>query len=154
MGLRGPKPKTAAQHLARGNPRKLAGLKERVKAEARLKPGNISPPECLDVEGKREFARVLKYYQGVPVVTALDRNSLTLLCQAWSNYLRAMEHLKDSGNWVVVLTNKSGQEYEAPSLWLKIMEREREYYRKACAAFGMTPGDKERLNLEQPQRKT
>ena len=149
MGLRGFKPKTAAQHAARGNPSKITGLKAKVKAEARLKPGKIEPPTTLDAEGKREWKRILAAYQDVNVVTPLDRNSLTLLCQSWSNYTAAMKRLKDPDAWVVRLTNKAGQEYEAPSMWLDIMRKEREYYRKACAAFGMTPGDRARLNLEQ-----
>jgi P27 family predicted phage terminase small subunit len=147
MGLRGPKPKPTALQLAKGDP----GKRAKRKAQTEFIPvgGSVpKPPDCLDEEGKKEWRRILEAFGETPVVTQLDRGALTALCSAWSVFVNCEQQLRDPEDWVITLVRANGSEARVQNPLFKIRDKARADYMRFSAVFGLTPADRQRIQIE------
>jgi P27 family predicted phage terminase small subunit len=133
MGKRGPKKTPAAVKKGRGTyrPDRDAGVEL---------PPAIAVPACpwfltdAAVEVWNELGPALVTAQ---LLTPADAMSFALLCQAWSDWQDAIEHLKRSG---IVSCGDSGNEYQHPAVGIR--NRSWAQVLKGCQEFGLTPSSR------------
>ena len=146
MGNRGPKPKPAQVLRLRGSWRgKKRGVAENIDHK---KPAR---PIWLKGEAKKCWDNLCPKLYKAGLVTEMNRETLTLLCCAWEDYVEAREQLEKTrgkdGRALLVRTGGKvvggkvigGAITENPLLYT--MNRAYGQLFKAAAKFGLTPED-------------
>jgi P27 family predicted phage terminase small subunit len=136
---RGRKPKPPSLHLVNGNPSHLT----KAELNSRLEQLNNGPdfevpepPDFLKKDALEEWNRLAPRLAEHGLMTALDRASFTVYCQAWGRYAakeRAMSNCEGGD----VVTTPSG--FEQMSTHLQISNKALEQFTKVGEKFGLSP---------------
>jgi P27 family predicted phage terminase small subunit len=136
MGLRGPRPLPAAVSRLRGTFRK-----DRAPVSPAQPVGGIPAcPQQLDDEARREWRKVSKELFSLGLLTKIDKAALSGYCQAWSDWVEALDKLKVEGK-----VFKSPNGYPVLSPWISIASKANEQMRAYLSEFGMSPATRARV---------
>src|ERR1017187_9258670 len=93
---RGTKTKPLALEQYQGNPghKTKAELQDHIVGDAMQ---DMEPPRMLDAIAKKEWKRVAPILAKYNILTDLDRNTLILYCQSWSDYVSLTATLRELG---------------------------------------------------------
>lgn len=105
--------------------------------------GKPSCPQFLSAEGKREWTRATGHLQNMGILSPADRAILVGLCQNWAIFVRASTALNGFDEF-----DGSVEQARVATLASDSFKN----YSRACAAFGLTPSDRSRVNLEDKQK--
>lgn len=133
--MRGRKPTPTKLRLVKGNP----GRRPLPAGEPTPRPATPTRPAWLSPEAKREWTRVAGELAALGILSQLDRATLAMYCQAWSDYCDLSKALQKEG-WTVA-TDKSVKRHPAAASLREAHER----VRSAAAELGMTPAARVRL---------
>lgn len=139
--MRGRKPKPTEVKKLNGNPGKRALNKKEPK------PASVVPrcPAHLPAVGKAEWRRITKELRVLGLLSRIDRAALVAYCQAWADYINAVENIETQG--AVIISDKGGM-YQNP--WVGIKNNALNRLVKIAAEFGMTPSSRSRVSSEKP----
>lgn len=98
------------------------------------------PPEWLTDRAADLFSDVARNLYGLGVMTALDRETLAVMCDAWDRFLTAREAVADEG---LTVDGRSGATKRNPKLM--VMNQAAERFEKLASKFGLNPVDRTRL---------
>lgn len=134
MGKRGPRPTSTAKLQLRGSWRgKTVARKNEVKA----KPAVPNPPAAMSKEAKAEWKRVVKELDALGLIAKIDRAALSILCNAWSDYVEARAKLKKTGK---TFTNEKCE--IKPHPFVKIQNDAAALWHRMCKEFGLAPASR------------
>lgn len=139
---RGPKPTPTAILRQRGSWRAATRPDEPVMEAKRL-----TAPSWLPARAKRLFTRCAAILGEAKVTTDADAMALALLCNSYAMYRDACDTLEREG--MTVETEKGGKK---PHPAVQIRHAAHEQLMKGLAAFGMTPADRARIQIPEPEK--
>jgi len=88
----------------------------------------------------------MREFGAVGLVTAIDRGTLTLMCEAWGDHMEAREMIakaKAQGGSGMFVKSPNGYPMQSP--WLAVSNKTYELYCKLAIEFGMTPSSRTRV---------
>ena len=132
----GRKPKPTALKLIQGTYRPDRANP----AEARPKPGIPPCPKFLKGEARKQYKKTGKKLLRIGLLTELDDMALSMMCQAWAEYLEATDQVQKSGMLV-----KSPNGFPVLNPYLIAANQALKKVRSLLAEFGMTPGSRSRI---------
>jgi len=143
--MRGRTPLPSAIKDLRGNPGKRALNKHEPKPPA---PDRVPyAPRHLNDDAKREWRRIIKVLLSLGLYTEVDYAALAMYCQAWGRWIRAERMVIEKGE--VLLSTQTGNYYQNP--WFHVANRAWDQMLKMLSRFGLSPADRTRLSVEQPE---
>lgn len=152
----GRKAKPIHLHLLEGNKNRLTKneIEYRVETEQRLKPkkDKVKPPSWLDPIAKKEFKRIAKELAELDLITNVDVNALAAYCDAYSEYIRCTEIIREEG-LMVEYTNKAAETNKVPHPLLTKKKQLHEQMRSIAIEFGLTPSARARLAMPKKEEK-
>jgi P27 family predicted phage terminase small subunit len=113
--------------------------RELAKDEPKAIPVVECPPELGPV-ARQEWDRIAGALTAVGRLTVLDRALLAAYCNAYAQWLEAVEALEKYG---AVMKSPSG--YPVQSIYVSIANRQVEIMIRIAAEFGFTPASRSRL---------
>jgi P27 family predicted phage terminase small subunit len=113
--------------------------RELAKEEPKAIPVVECPPELGPV-ARQEWDRIAGALTAVGRLTVLDRALLAAYCNAYAQWLEAVEALEKYG---AVMKSPSG--YPVQSIYVSIANRQVEIMIRIAAEFGFTPASRSRL---------
>ena len=142
--MSGPPPKPTRLKALAGNPGKRP-LNRREPVP--LKPDKPPyAPRFLTGEAQKEWHRMVRLLMGLGLYTEVDMMALAMYCQAAGRWIQ-METALDHEDPILV-TDK-GYEYQNPRFALAAKYWDQ--MRKMLSRFGLSPADRTRLSVEQPE---
>ena len=107
------------------------------------KPKAIIPPcpKFLQGDARKQYGKMAKKLARIGLMTELDDMALSMLCQAWAEYLEATEQVKKSGILV-----KSPNGFPVLNPYLIVANQALKKVRSLLSEFGMTPGSRSRIH--------
>ena len=107
------------------------------------KPRAVVPPcpKFLQGEARKQYQKTAKKLARIGLMTELDDMALSMLCQAWVEYLEATDQVKKSGMLV-----KSPNGFPVLNPYLIAGNQALKKVRALLAEFGMTPGSRSRIS--------
>ncbi len=143
--MRGRKPTPTTLRVLRGNP----GRRPMSTDEPMPTPQvDLTPPDWLDEEAHREWARVAPILQRLGVLTEIDLDALAAYCQTWSTWKAATQKIRQFG--MVVKSTKDG-DLPIISPYVKIAHNALTQLRTLAAEFGLTPSARARVHAAIPR---
>ncbi len=143
MGLRGPKPEPTAIKLAKGNPGK------RTINPYEPQPGTGIPrcPSWLADDAKKCWYRMVPLLREMGVLTRADTDALTVYCETWARWRRAVEFLEKNGD-VYTLKDDNGDP-KCVVQWpqVAIARNLIGVLNRFQAEFGLTPSARTRIDV-------
>jgi P27 family predicted phage terminase small subunit len=115
--------------------------RELAKEEPKAIPVVECPPELGPV-ARQEWDRIAGALTAVGRLTVLDRALLAAYCNAYAQWLEAVEALEKYG---AVMKSPSG--YPVQSIYVSIANRQVEIMIRIAAEFGFTPASRSRLPM-------
>lgn len=141
--LGGPPPKPTRLKLLQGNP----GRRPLPKNEPHPQTGIPTRPHWLLPEAKREWTRIVPELNRLGLLAKIDRALISMWCQCWALCVDAVKDIRKNGTTFVM---ESGYEGQRPSV--SIMNKMIEKMIALSARFGLTPSDRSRISLPEPQK--
>lgn len=144
MGRRGPAPKSKKELKARGSWR----AKKRAAAPdpPPTPPAAPDRPDCLDEEGKAEWARIVPELQELGLVAHVDRAALTNYCLAWSRLCKAQKEIEVHG---LTFNTEKGDPHKRPEV--AIAEKAQALIHAFLQQFGLSPASRARVTPTKKQ---
>ena len=143
--MTGPPPKPTKLRTLAGNP----GKRRINPNEPKPKRARLSCPRWLSADGRRAWRELVPLLDGMQVLTTADRMALTMLCDAYSEWLTAREVIQDKGETYETETTNGSVKYSprpevahAADAWRRV--------KSMLAEFGLTPASRSRLSVESP----
>ena len=133
----GRKPKPTVLKLIQGTYRSDRANPSEPKPCAMIPPC----PKYLQGEAQKQYKKMAKKLARIGLMTELDDLALSMLCQAWSEYLEATDQMKKSGMLV-----KSPNGFPVLNPYLIAANQALKKVRSLLAEFGMTPGSRSRIH--------
>ena len=146
MGKRGPAPTPSAILQLRGSWRADAN-----KADPKPKAGRPTCPAWLDKYAKAAWKQLVPQLDDMGVLTKIDGQALTLLCQTWGKWRRAEEMIQKHGEVYPIKTDAGEVKYLQQSPYVSIARSASDQLARMFREFGMTPSA--RTRIEVPERK-
>lgn len=140
MGARGPAPKPAELRAIEGGAGKGGrDLSHRPpKRTPKYAPLTNHAPDWIPPEGRAEWRRLMAEFERIPgLVQRPDRALLTAWCLEWAHYVEASKDISEKGTVIRGRKNPSVQ----------IARDSLEKLISISSRFGLTPGDRARLNI-------
>lgn len=120
----------------------------RNKREPKPPKGIPKPPTYLDRMAKHEWRQTCKLLDAMGVLTEADRSALTLYCQTFSEWRKAIAYCDKYGAWTIG-KDSIGNTTTTRNEWDRIRERSADACRKWLIEFGLTPSARTRLQVSQ-----
>ena len=136
MATRGRKPKPTAIKVLEGNP----GKRPLNEHEPVPPQGDISCPDWLEPEAKREWARLAPALEAMGVLTTADLMAFAGYCQAYARWREAEEFISQHG---VFFKTPSGYIQQVPQV--SIAQQNLRIMQSFCSEFGLTPATRSRI---------
>ena len=133
----GRKPKPTNLKLIQGTYRADRANLSEPKPKAAIPPC----PKFLQGEARKQYKKIAKKLARIGLMTEIDDMALSMLCQAWQEYMEATEQVKKSGILV-----KSPNGFPILNPYLIAANQAIKKVRALLAEFGMTPGSRSRIN--------
>lgn len=140
--MRGPPPTPSPILTARGSWR--AGSRVDEPALAVKAPGC---PNWLSKEGKAEWRRQVKQLTALGVIGEIDRPLLAAFCEAWSEFVVAVDTLEEVG---LTITTEKG--YVLPHPLVAIKNAAVERMKALGQQFGFSPAARTRLRSTKKEK--
>lgn len=141
---KGRKPKPTAVHELNGsydiNP------KRRNKSEPKPPSGRPVAPRYLDRLAKNEWRQTCELLEKMGVLSLADKSALTLYCQTFSEWRKAIVYCDKYGAWTIG-KDGNGNTTTTRNEWDRLRERSAESCRKWLVEFGLTPSARTRLQV-------
>lgn len=135
MGKRGPRPTSTVKLRLRGSWRgKTVARKNEVKPKSAVP----NPPAAMSKEAKAEWKRVVKELDALGLIAKIDRAALTILCNAWGDYVEARAKLKNPTDRIY--ENEKGE--IKPHPFVKIQNDAAALWHRMCKEFGLAPASR------------
>ena len=141
MGRRGPAPKPTRLRIIEGNPSKRPLNRNEPKPE----PSRPSCPRWLNVEAKKEWARIVPELSLLGLLTNVDRLTLAGYCQAYARWRQAEEAIEKYG---MIGKTEGGYVQQLP--YVSIAQKSLQLMKNLAAEFGLTPSARTRISVEKP----
>lgn len=125
--------------MQKGNITVIAGNKRKTEEESVTvgKDQLEKPPTWLvDNEAKKEWRRLVKELEKIDIIGNLDKNNLIGYCNAFANYKKATEELKEAPFCVEKMTRSGAVTVRNPLIDIQKMYAEE--MRKFAALCGLT----------------
>jgi P27 family predicted phage terminase small subunit len=143
---RGPKAKPTALQVFAGDPgKRLAKRDGEVQPLAAFEVPE--PPTWLGAHGQAKWRDVAPVLLPVNLLTRQDFDALAVYCEAWDEFMWALEEIAKEGR---IATSEKGGAYQHPAVGIKNKAIQR--IRQIGACFGMTPSDRIGLKVEPAKR--
>jgi P27 family predicted phage terminase small subunit len=141
-----PRKKPSAINAIHGNPSKRPLNKTEPKP-----PAGAVCPAWIGKEGKKEWNRLIKTYEGIELITAGDQSALAIHCHNWDRWVEAEKIVTEEGLMVEEpLQNKAGDivgyKKKRHPMSIEAIHRQAAVMRSG-AAFGFTPSDRAKIHL-------
>ena len=133
----GRKPKPTALKLIQGTYRADRANPNEPKPKAGIPPC----PKFLQGDARKQYRKTAKKLAKIGLMTELDDMALSMLCQAWVDYLESTDQVKKSGMLV-----KSPNGFPVLNPYLIAANQALKKVRSLLAEFGMTPGSRSRIS--------
>ena len=146
MGKRGPAPTPTAILNLRGSWRANAN-----KAEPMPKAGRPECPDWLDESAQAAWEQLAPQLEDMGVLTVIDGQALTLLCQTWAKWKEAELAIREHGAVSPIYNADGSLKYMQQSPHVSIARSAADQLAKMFREFGMTPSA--RTRIEVPERK-
>ena len=140
MGLRGPKPKSAAQKKADGN-----RGKRKPKTDARSPAGAPQCPATLTGEARKEWDRITAEMKRVGTLANTDRAAIAEYCRAYVRRVAAFDVIEKEG---ATYEKRLGDFAQRPDVAIEARFAELCY--KYLTAFGLTSQARANVRIEPP----
>jgi P27 family predicted phage terminase small subunit len=105
------------------------------------------PPNWLDVEGKRQWRRLLPLLLAENLYKPGDSDMLAAMCQSLAEIITLTARLDQEG---VIQTTRGG--YMVPHPAHGMRNKAIEKYRKLALSFGITPAARQKLQIAAPEK--
>lgn len=135
MGV-GRKPVPTALKLIRGNP----GRRPLPEHEPQVECEIPDCPEHLTESAKKHWYTVAELLLSSKVITKLDADALSLLCDAYARWVEATTKVQEHG---LVVKSPSGFAVQSP--FLGIANKAHDQLRSLLSEFGMTPSSRTKI---------
>mgnify|MGYP003646193124 CR=1 FL=1 len=142
--MRGRKPMPSAVQELRGGYDKNPS--RRKKSEPKPPDGIPKAPRYLNRLAKNEWRHICKLLHSMGILTMADRSALTLYCQTYSQWRKAVEFCAKYESWSVGKDN-NGNVTTTRHEWDKVRERTADSCRRWLIEFGLTPSARTRLQV-------
>lgn len=106
------------------------------------RPGRPRCPGWLDGEAKRLWRELVPELEAAGVLTVVDGGALACLCEAWGEFRRLTELLRQEGPLV---TGSDGRRVAHPAITLR--RGAWKAYKDFSALFGLDPTNRARLSV-------
>lgn len=136
--MRGRKPKPTVLKLIQGNP----GKRRLNMNEPKPPPGNLDPPNWLDLEARKEWNRIVPQLADLGLYTALDQQSAGCLCQIVADLADAQHKIRKMGTKLVV--NKGRIQLNP---YVRIARNSMLLIHKFASEFGCTVSSRARISV-------
>ncbi len=147
MARSGPKPKSKKAQTRRGNPgKRAASPKKRATSPRKRKlpqTSDDSPPKWLGAVAVDHWKRLAPIIARRGLFTELDRDALTIYCDAWQQLYDSDAELRKQGEWIY-LDSGIVQAHPAAAKRNKAIDR----IRKVGEQLGLTPNSRRGLDVE------
>jgi P27 family predicted phage terminase small subunit len=137
MAPRGRPPKPTALKVITGNP----GKRKLNKREPKPDPRMPAAPEHLDVRARREWNRLSKELHSIGVLTIVDRDVLADYCQLRSEYLEALDDIREHGRYQI---SQNGIEIDRPAF--ATVKKLPMQLNRLAGELGITPSSRSRVH--------
>jgi P27 family predicted phage terminase small subunit len=143
MGKRGPKPKSAAEKRATGNPGKRPIQREIVGPKGRPRRPAWLLPEAAD-----KWEELIPLLEEMGTLSVIDGSQLALYCTCWARWMEA-ERMMGQSKMVITPKNIHGKP-KAPItnaafvVACKMLDK----LNQIGMQFGLSPAARDRLNLQ------
>ena len=144
MGRRGPAKTPTVKLKLRGSWRA-----DKRGGEVKAKSAVPNPPAAMSREAKAEWKRVVKELDALGLIAKMDRAALTILCNAWGDYVDARAKLKKTGK---TFRNAKGE--IKPHPYVKIMNDAVTKWYQMCKEFGLSPSSRAGLPATRKAKNT
>jgi P27 family predicted phage terminase small subunit len=139
---RGPAPKPTAVKQLAGNPgHRLLNESEPKPAIPKQVP---YAPRHLNVDGKREWRKLVPRLMRLGLYTELDQYAVSMLCEVWGQWVEAKRMTRKTGGPILKATD-TGNLYQNP--WYHVQNKAWEQLRKIIGEFGLTPSSRSKITL-------
>jgi len=142
--MSGPPPKPTRLKLLQGNP----GRRPLSENEPQPEIGRPTRPHWLLPEAKREWSRIVPELLRLGLLAKIDRAMISMWCQCWGMYVEAVKDIRQNG---MSYSKEDGYEGQRPSV--AVMNHMIEKMTTLSAKFGMTPSDRSKISVPQPEAK-
>ncbi len=157
--MRGRNPKPAELRAIEGGAGKGGrDLSHRPKKSApKYAPLTDHPPEWLPREAKAEWRRLIAEFDRIPgLVQRPDRATFIAWCQEWDRYVQASRDVNERG---AVLLVEAGESLDGRKFYVQPKKNPNVQIARDCleklialsSRYGLTPGDRVRLNIGKGQ---
>jgi P27 family predicted phage terminase small subunit len=140
----GPPRKPTKLKLLSGNP----GKRPLPQNEPEPQAGQVTRPEFLLPEAKREWNRIVPELQRLGLLTIVDRAALAQYCEWWGRWCQAEAILKVNG-----ITYETGRGEIKPRPEVQIAFKASNLCRAYMAEFGLTPAARTRVEVPDGKRR-
>ena len=147
MGQRGRPPKPTAIKRLQGTLRRDRSSTQ----EPRPDPTVPSRPGWLRPEAKREWTRLASELGRLGLLTIVDRGPMAGGCEWWAIFVEALGQLRNkAGEIELTYETPTGQQKARPEIGVALQAWKE--YLAFCSKFGLTPSDRSRIHMPEPQR--
>ncbi len=145
---KGPKPTPKKLQKLRGNPRKA---KMTAPADPQFETAIPEPPTHLEGAALQEWNRITQELATKQIITHVDQAILGLYCQAYADWVRHSEVLKDESDFFETI---KGYRYQNPRIGL--INTLGDKLAKYAAELGITPSSRNKVKMigKAPTEKT
>ena len=129
--------------LAEGNKSHLTKEEIETRRQAedelrKLKKDKIKPPTWLDKKGKSIFKDIVNELAQIDLLANIDNYNLAVLADSMQRYIECTQRLH-TDDYVIITTNKKGQEYHSENPLVRTQLKYAEAVRKISSDYGLTP---------------
>lgn len=143
--MSGPPPKPTQLKKLAGNPGKRPLNANEPKPP---KPDRVPyAPRHLNDDAKKEWRRMGGALLQLGLYTELDYAALAMYCQAFGRWIQAERMVTELGE--VLLSTQTSNYYQNP--WFHVANRAWDQMLKMLSRFGLSPADRARLSVAQPE---
>jgi P27 family predicted phage terminase small subunit len=142
----GRKPVPIELKILRGNPGKRPIANDAPRADGTI-------PECpkyLKGEARREWKRITQELANLRVISAADRVSIELYCDAYARWRYAREQIEDDSS--MIMTTEKGYQIQSP--WVSIANGAVAQMQKFLSEYGLTASSRAKVKVEKPQEES
>ena len=140
MGKRGPKPEPTPLKLLKGNPSKRPINENEPRYD--VIDQKTKPPSWFNRYAREEWRRLLPLLATRQLLTDADRSTFEMLCTAYGEWRWADLDIRKHGR---TFSTESGYEQVRPAVTIR--DKAKAEYVRIGAAFGLSPSDRGRLNI-------
>jgi len=121
--------------------------KRKNKKEPKPPEGMPTAPRYLDRIAKNEWRYITRLLDEMGVLSLADKSALTLYCQTFSEWRKAVDMCNEYGAWAIQRDSKGNVETKR-HVWDGARERNADACRRWLTEFGLTPSARTKLEVE------